>query len=254
MRFLVVLGILGFCLLVFGQENEPPGPPKKVPSDIGWAVSRLPEELVKKFDKDGDGKLSEEEKVAAVKTTHKGFMEKFDANKDGKLSYEELAKVKEDVKKIMEERKQKMVKEFDKDGDGKWSDEEKEAMKKAMKERRKEMTERRRKRRQEMRKKMLEKFDKDGDGKLSDEERKAMQEAFRERREKAHKRAEELAKVVFDTDKDGKLSKEEMRTMAIFWIWMRVRLGWKGGLRQGRPVRGLMPAPRKVAPQPKQPK
>jgi len=250
MRLLVVLSVVGFCLLVFGQGQQPPGPPKRIPSGIGWAVSQLPEQLVKKFDKDGDGKLSDEEKMAALKTTFKEFMDKFDANKDGKLSEEELAKVKEDLNKIMEEHRQRMIKKFDKDGDGKLSDEEKEAMRKAMMERRKEMMEKRRKRRQEMRKKMLEKFDKDGDGKLNDEERKAMREALRKRRENARKKAEELAKVVFDTDKDGKLSEEEMRTMAIFWMWMRAKYGLKVGLRHKKPVRALTPQ-RKPAPQPK---
>jgi hypothetical protein len=53
-----------------------------------------------------------------------------------------------------------MIAKFDKDGDGKLSDEEKKAMMEARK------------------KQMLTKFDKDGDGKLSDEEKKAMREAM----------------------------------------------------------------------------
>ncbi|RKY13241.1 MAG: hypothetical protein DRP82_05665 [Planctomycetota bacterium] len=253
MRLCVVLSVVGLCLLVFGQEQQPPGPPKRVPLGIGWAVSRLPEELVKKFDKNGDGKLSDEEKVTALKTTFKEFMDKFDTNKDGKLSDEELTKVKEDVSKTMEEYKQRMIKRFDKDGDGKLSDEEKKAMRKAMMEKRKEMMEKRRKRRQEMHKKMLEKFDKDGDGKLNDEERKAMHEALMKRREEARKKAEEIAKMVFDTNKDGKVNEDEMRTMAIFWMWMRAKYGLKIGLRHRKPMRALAPQ-RKPEPQPKQSK
>ena len=170
MRFLVVLGILGFCLLVFGQENEPPGPPpplRKSPFPAGWAVSWLPDELVKKFDKDGDGKLSKEEKVTAFKTTLKEFMGKFDANKDGKLSDDELGKVKEEVKRLMEEHRQKMVKEFDKNGDGKLSDEEKKAMREAFGEKR----EKARKEAEELAKAV---FDTDGDGKLSKDEKRTM--------------------------------------------------------------------------------
>ena len=253
MRFLVVLGVFGLCLLVFGQEKKPPTPrppSKKVPFHAGWAVSRLPDELVKKFDKDGDGKLSREEKVTALKATFKEFMGKFDANKDGKLSDDELGKVREEVKKFLEERRKKMVKEFDKDGDGKLSDEEKKAMRKAMQERWKKMKEERRKRLEEMRKKMLEKFDKDGDGKLSPKEEKAMHEALREKREKERKAAEELAKVVFDTNGDGKLSEDERRTITAFGMWMRAKYGWRHGLRH----KGPKPAPRKPAPEPKQSK
>ena len=51
-----------------------------------------------------------------------------------------------------------LMKKFDKDGDGKLSDEEKAEARKAMEARRKEM---------------IGKFDKDGDGKLNEEERKA---------------------------------------------------------------------------------
>ena len=53
--------------------------------------------------------------------------------------------------------REEIMKKFDKDGDGKLSDEEKAEARKAMEARRKEM---------------IEKFDKDGDGKLNEEERK----------------------------------------------------------------------------------
>ena len=55
-----------------------------------------PPELVKKFDKDGDGKLSEDERKAMreamqakMEERHKEMLEKYDADKDGKLSEEE---------------------------------------------------------------------------------------------------------------------------------------------------------------------
>ena len=54
--------------------------------------------------------------------------------------------------------REEIIKKFDKDGDGKLSDEEKAEARKAMEARRKEM---------------IGKFDKDGDGKLNEEERKA---------------------------------------------------------------------------------
>ena len=59
-----------------------------------------------------------------------------------------------------------IVKKYDKDGDGKLSEEERTAMQTEMKAAR-----------EARQKEMLAKFDKDGDGKLSDEERKAANEA-----------------------------------------------------------------------------
>ena len=104
--------------------------------------------LLEKFDKDGDGKLSDEEKAAA--------------------------------RKAMEaSRRAEMLKKFDKDGDGKLSDEEKAAARKAMEERRGGKgapTDRRAA--------MLKKFDKDGDGKLSDEEKAAARKAMEASRAK----------------------------------------------------------------------
>ena len=58
--------------------------------------------------------------------------------------------------------REKMLKEHDKDGDGKLSDEERKAAHEARHER------------------MVKEFDKDGDGKLSDEEREKMRESMRE--------------------------------------------------------------------------
>lgn len=72
----------------------------------------------------------------------------------------------------MEARRAEMVKKYDKDGDGKLSDEEREAMKKD-----------RRERMEQRRAEMLKQYDKDGDGKLSDEERKPMIEARKKARE-----------------------------------------------------------------------
>jgi len=98
-------------------------PEKKGKGDKPGRPSR--EEMIKKFDKDGDGKLSDEEKAEIRKTM---------ANRTPPAH---------------------ILEKFDKDGDGKLSDEEKAGM----------------------RKEMMAKFDKDGDGKLSPEERKAAMEA-----------------------------------------------------------------------------
>ena len=138
--------LLGTCLIAGAQGNpDKPGKPhRKGPP---------PPEVIKEFDKDGDGKLSEEERKAmrgAMEQRNKEKFKEFDKDGDGKLSEEE--------RKAMGPMNKEKFKEFDKDGDGKLSEEEQ----KAMREARKAM--------------WMKKFDKDGDGKLSDEERKAMPE------------------------------------------------------------------------------
>jgi len=91
-------------------------------------------EMLKNFDKDGDGKLNDEEKAAAKAAweakraeEHKAMLAKFDKDGDGKLNDEEM-------KAMHEARKAEMEKKFDTDGDGKLSDVEKAAMDKAMSE------------------------------------------------------------------------------------------------------------------------
>jgi Ca2+-binding EF-hand superfamily protein len=46
-------------------------------------------EMIAKFDKDGDGKLNEEERKAAHAAMEKEMLAKFDKDGDGKLSDEE---------------------------------------------------------------------------------------------------------------------------------------------------------------------
>ena len=79
------------------------------------------EEMMKKFDKDGDGKLSEDEKAEIRKTMANRpvpahILEKFDKDGDGKLSDDERAEIRKE-----------MMAEFDKDGDGKLGPEERKA-------------------------------------------------------------------------------------------------------------------------------
>ncbi len=87
------------------------------------------EEILKKFDKDGDGKLNEEEKAQARKTMTANrrvppfVLEKFDKDGDGELNDEEKA----EARKAMEERRKEMIGKFDKDGDGKLNEEERKA-------------------------------------------------------------------------------------------------------------------------------
>ncbi len=98
-------------------------------------------EILKRFDKNGDGKLDEDEKAAAKEANRdevtgrqakvreklgKRALEKFDKNGDGKLDEAERA----EAAKAIETNPQ-LVKRFDKDGDGKLNDAEKAAAREA---------------------------------------------------------------------------------------------------------------------------
>ena len=100
-----------------GKKGGPDGRPSR-------------EQMLKKFDKDGDGKLSEDEKGELRKVmASRGrklpphLMEKFDKDGDGKLNEDERA----EARKAMEARRQEMIEKFDKDGDGKLNPEERRA-------------------------------------------------------------------------------------------------------------------------------
>ena len=134
---------------------------------LGWFKhDQMPHgRILEKFDKDGDGKLSDEEKAAARQAREerwKALLAEYDKDGDGQLSDEEKAAAKADMgwdgKRIPE----RFLARFDKDGDGQLSDEEMAAAKEAI-----------RARMEERRKEMLAKYDKDGDGQLSEEEREA---------------------------------------------------------------------------------
>ena len=141
MKFLPLATAFSLCLALGLCADEPAEKPAgKSGEHKDGPGGFMREEMVKKFDKDGDGKLSDEEKAAA--------------------------------KTEMEAKRAEMHKEFDKDGDGKLSDDERKAMHEAY---------------------MLKKFDKNGDGKLSDEEKATAEAARKEmeaKRGKGHGKGE----------------------------------------------------------------
>ena len=79
-----ITGLLLFASFALFSSAAPDGK-KKFPGDGKGFPNR--EEMIKKFDKDGDGKLNEEER-AAVREEMKGrkdeLLKKFDADGDGK--------------------------------------------------------------------------------------------------------------------------------------------------------------------------
>lgn len=112
------------------------------------------EKFLEKFDTDGDGQLSQEERDAARGAMGKGGKGHGPRKGHGHLSKEE------------------MLEKFDTDKDGKLSDDERKAAHEAMKA------------------KALEKFDADGDGQLSDDEKKAAHEAMKGQRGKECKKCD----------------------------------------------------------------
>ncbi|HEY5653419.1 MAG TPA: hypothetical protein VIR63_03505 [Pontiella sp.] len=117
----------------------------------------------------------------ANRPTREELLKKFDINGDGQLDAEERVAVREEMKKRRGEKGgsgnkgvQKMKERFDADGDGQLNEDEKTALREAMKEEKEK--------RQQKREEMKKKYDADGDGQLSEEERNVMREAFRERR------------------------------------------------------------------------
>lgn len=129
------------ALLAAGASAQANAPAKPAAPGAFPARVNMRADAIKEFDKDGDGKLNEEERKAMMAA---------------RMAMGE---------KLRMEREKK----FDKDGDGKLSDEERKAMMEAMQKRRPNAG--------PQFQEMMKKFDKDGDGKLNEEERKAMREA-----------------------------------------------------------------------------
>ena len=138
MRRVVFSAILAVAAATISVRAEEP--PKLANTNFPSRMTMpMRPDILKEFDKDGDGKLNEQEMAAMIAARRaKGEM----------------------MRKAME-------KEFDKDGDGKLNDEERKAMMAEMQKRRANAPQYQ---------EMLKRFDKDGDGKLNDEERKAMME------------------------------------------------------------------------------
>ncbi len=100
-------------------------------------------------------------------------LKQFDTDGDGKLSREERGKLREELQAQRDERRQEKLNNYDLDGDGKLSDEERGQ---AKSDRQAKKQEKREQKRQEL----LEKYDTDGDGELSDEERETMREEMKD--------------------------------------------------------------------------
>jgi len=103
-------------------------------------------EMLEKFDSDGNGELSAEERKEARTAMRQHFLGKHDTDGDGELSEVERKAAKAAMR-------QRFVEKHDTDGDGELSEEE------------------RRNAKEQHNQKLLSKFDANGDGSLSKEER-----------------------------------------------------------------------------------
>ncbi len=191
-------------------------------------------EFIREHDKDGDGRLNEEERTAAREAMRKRFVEENDTDGDGELSDAERdaarRKMRERWEAERERRRQAFVEEHDKDGDGELSEEEREAARQAMRKRWEEQrTERRRQWLDRGGEEVMERYDTDKDGQLSDAEKdaavKQMEERERERAEAMRRRMLEQ----YDKNKDGELDEEERAEARRQWRESRRRGSRRGG-------------------------
>lgn len=118
---IVIAAAIGLSGAAHAEEGK--GPRK---------AHNLPPEVIAKFDKDGDGKLNDDEKAEAKAARgerkakfKQEMLEKFDSDGDGKLNDDEKAAMREGMKK-------NMLEKFDKDGDGELNEDEKAEMRKSM--------------------------------------------------------------------------------------------------------------------------
>jgi Ca2+-binding EF-hand superfamily protein len=147
----LALAVMGSLTLVQAESGESKGPHKGKGGKQGQRPSR--EQLLEKFDTDGDGQLNEEERAAMREAA-----EKHRGGKDGERPSRE-----------------EILEKFDADGDGQLSEEERAAAREAM-------GGRKGRRGHGNREEMMKKYDTDGDGELNEEERAAMREEFEKRK------------------------------------------------------------------------
>ena len=215
---------LSLTSALLAQEGQPRGEGDRRPSR---------KDMLKRFDLDKDGQLSEDERKAAREARpqrgrpagrpaegkpngergnkpphgvrYKHYLERFDKDKDGKLSEEERRIARDEISKGFGQRGNKMrehmLNKFDKDGDGRLSEEERQQAHKEMRRNQGVMSGRTTK----AKKRFVEQFDTDGDGKISEAEKAVAKKVIQRRM------AELKKKLIlkYDTDGDGKLSEEE---------------------------------------------
>lgn len=170
----VSLALLTAALLAVPAPAQNNMPAACTPEESGERMRKNHQELVKRYDKNGDGRLDEAEKAAAhaaMRTTGDGengrrkmLLKRYDKNGDGRLDDAERAEA-EKARAMVERNggggkfREQMLKRFDRDGDGRLNEQEQAEAEK-------------------FRAEQVKKFDQDGDGQLNEAEREAALKAF----------------------------------------------------------------------------
>lgn len=116
---LIISFALGMSLIGISIAQDQPNRPRQ----HGRPGAMIRAKILKKFDKDGDGKLNDVERAAAkeqFKTNHPDLFAKADTNGDGDISPAERQAAREAIRKHI-------IEKFDKDGDGKLNEQERKA-------------------------------------------------------------------------------------------------------------------------------
>jgi Ca2+-binding EF-hand superfamily protein len=170
----------------------------------GCGFGAIVTRVVERFDSDGDGDLSEDERAALVDEfgdpTERFdlLVSIYDTDASGELEASELDAVKTDIEARCESRREALLERFDADGDGTLDDEERDAARDALRER---FAERHAER--------IGQFDRDGDGRLGPLERRGAGHMVRNRL--AERRAEIIDE--FDADQNGELDADEREAL-----------------------------------------
>lgn len=144
------------------------------------------------FDKDGDGKLSDEERRAMAEAMRNEWRARMDKNGDGVIDEDERLDA-----MLASPRGRRLMEDFDKNGDGMIDDLERQAIKDDMAAREAQREQQR-----------VERWDADGDGVLSEAELAAEQAARQQQEQERADRFHEMA-LEFDADGDGELNADE---------------------------------------------